>query len=203
MARDRGNWTQLIRLAKDVSSEVIELSALSGPELQPLLDFLRQSDSIDNFEHVSVHGPSKEWTHGTRALVADLLTLPPAIAGIVMHPDSMGKASYYEPLAERLWIENMDTRKNDGRTVEELVPFFDVLPEARFCFDIAHAGLHDPTMGLAFELLDAFGDRLAEVHLSSIRPSGEHVRLREADFELFEPVLKRCAGVPWILEAPL
>ena len=57
-------------------------------------------------------------------------------------------------------------------------------------------------MGLAHELLDAFADRLAEVHVSSIEPDGEHVPLRAADAEAFLPVLERCVGVPWVLEAP-
>jgi hypothetical protein len=58
-------------------------------------------------------------------------------------------------------------------------------------------------MGLAHELLDAFADRLAEVHVSSIEPDGEHVPLRAADAESLLPVLERCAGVPWVLEAPV
>jgi hypothetical protein len=96
----------------------------------------------------------------------------------------------------------MDTRKDDARTVVELERYFTLLPAARFCFDVAHAQLHDPTMGLAHELLDAFGDRLVEVHLSSIEPSGAHVPLRAEDAETFQPVLERCVGVPWVLEAP-
>jgi hypothetical protein len=51
-------------------------------------------------------------------------------------------------------------------------------------------------------LLDAFADRLAEVHISSIERDGEHVPLRAVDAEAFLPVLERCVGVPWVLEAP-
>jgi hypothetical protein len=39
-------------------------------------------------------------------------------------------------------------------------------------------------------------------HVSSIEPDGEHVTLRAADAEAFVPVLSRCVGVPWVLEAP-
>jgi hypothetical protein len=96
----------------------------------------------------------------------------------------------------------MDARKDDARTVAELARYFDALPDARFCFDVAHAQLNDPSLRLAHELLDAFGDRLAEVHVSSIEPDGDHVPLRAPDAEAFLPVLERCAGVPWVLEAP-
>jgi hypothetical protein len=56
---------------------------------------------------------------------------------------------------------------------------------------------------LAHELLDTFTDRLAEVHVSSIERDGEHVGLRATDAEAFLPVLERCVGVPWVLEAPV
>ena len=41
----------------------------------------------------------------------------------------------------------------------------------------------------------------AEVHISSILPSGTHVALDRDHLNVFEPVLRRCVGVPWILEA--
>jgi hypothetical protein len=150
-----------------------------------------------------VHGPSKGWA-GTPAALADALaSLPAQVEGIVMHPETLGDPAAFAALGGRLWLENMDTRKPDARTPDELARFFHALPAARFCFDVAHAQLHDPTMALAHELLDAFGDRLVEVHLSSITTDGTHVPLRPRDAEAFAPVLERCIGVPWVLEAPL
>lgn len=189
--------------AQRVSSDVVELSALSGAELPGLCEFLESGAMHDApFRHVSVHGPSKGWRRPVGHLVETLLGLPAAVAGVVMHPDSMGPPELYAVMGRRLWLENMDTRKNEARTVAELERFFDALPEAGFCFDIAHAWLHDPTMELAHSLMDAFGDRLTEVHLSSIESNGQHVPLRAADVERFLPVLERCTGVPWVLEAP-
>jgi hypothetical protein len=57
-------------------------------------------------------------------------------------------------------------------------------------------------MGLASELLDAFGSRLRHVHVSSLSGELHHVPLSEEDEALFLPVLERCLDVPWILEAP-
>lgn len=204
MADSRGDWPRLLEEAGRVSGTLIELSALSGAELLPLSAFLAaEPASISGFDRVSVHGPSKEWERSTTELVDALLDLPSDVAGVVMHPDSMGELAPYKVLGNRLWLENMDTRKGDGRTVTELDKYFAALPDAGFCFDIAHARLHDPGMTLAHELLDAYEDRLAEVHLSSIEADGTHVPLRAADLEPFAPVLERCGGIPWILEAPL
>ena len=198
-----GNWEAMIAEARAVSPRAVELSALSGWELPELLVFLTTADAPLDFAAVSVHGPAKGWDLGPEALAGVLAELPHEVAGVVMHPETLADCDAYSSLGARLWLENMDTRKLDARTVPELERYFRLLPDARFCFDIAHAWLHDPSMKLAHDLLDAFGDRLAEVHLSSIEPSGRHVPLTVRDAEVFGPVLDRCLGVPWILEAPL
>jgi hypothetical protein len=201
MVGARGDWPRLTAAAETCSLDVVELSALSAEELPSLLRFLADAGSLP-FGHVSVHGPSKGWDGTPAALATALASIAPYVDGIVMHPETLGDVGAFADVGGRLRLENMDTRKDDARTVAELARFFDALPEARFCFDVAHAQLHDPGMGLAHELLDAFGDRLAEVHVSSITPGAEHVRLRSADAEAFLPVLERCVGVPWVLEAP-
>lgn len=202
MVGARGDWPRLVAAAESCSLDVVELSALSAGELPGLLRFLSEAGSLP-FGHVSVHGPSKGWDGTPAALAAALSAIPAFVDGIVMHPETLADATPFADLGARLRLENMDTRKCDGRTAEELARYFEALPDARFCFDVAHAQLHDPSMGLAHELLDAFGERLAEVHISSIEPDGEHVPLRAADAEAFLPVLRRCVGVPWVLEAPV
>jgi hypothetical protein len=197
----RGDWPRLMAAAETCSLDVVELSALSAGELPSLLRFLADAGSLP-FGHISVHGPSKGWDGTPAALATALGSIPAYVDGIVLHPETLGDVTAFADLGGRLRLENMDTRKDDARTVSELARFFDALPSARFCFDVAHAQLHDLGMGLAHELLDAFADRLAEVHLSSIQPDGEHVPLRSADAEAFLPVLERCVGVPWVLEAP-
>jgi sugar phosphate isomerase/epimerase len=135
-------------------------------------------------------------------MVAMLERLPPSIDAVVVHPDAIGDPSLYRPLGRTLVIENMDTRKGDGRTADELAPFFEELPDAGLCFDIAHAKSVDASMAEGAAILDAFGDRLRHVHLSSLDPQCHHVPLTDEDDSLFAPLLSRCRDVPWILEAP-
>jgi sugar phosphate isomerase/epimerase len=203
MVGARGDWPRLVAAAETCSLDVVELSALSAEELPGLLRFLDEAAAAGlPFGHISVHGPSKGWDGTPAALASALGAIPAFVDGIVLHPETLGDVAAFAGLGARLRLENMDTRKRDARTVAELARYFDALPHAHFCFDVAHAQLHDPSLGLAHELLDAFADRLAEVHISSIEPDGEHTPLRAADAEAFLPVLERCTGVPWVLEAP-
>jgi hypothetical protein len=203
MVGARGDWPRLVAAAESCSLDVVELSALSAEELPSLLRFLDEAELGGlPFGHVSVHGPSKGWDGTPAALGAALAAIPAFVEGIVLHPETLGDAAAFVALGGRLRLENMDARKPDARTAAELARFFAALPDARFCFDVAHAQLNDPSLALAHELLDAFGERLAEVHISSIEPDGDHVPLRAADAEAFLPLLERCVGVPWVLEAP-
>jgi sugar phosphate isomerase/epimerase len=203
MVGARGDWPRLVAAAERCSLDVVELSALAAEELPGLLRFLDEAVLGGlPFGHVSVHGPSKGWDETPATLASTLDALPEFVEGIVLHPETLGDPGAFARLGGRLRLENMDARKHDARTVAELAPFFEALPEAGFCFDVAHAQLNDPSLALAHELLDAFGERLAEVHVSSIDPDGDHVPLRAADAEAFLPVLERCVGVPWVLEAP-
>lgn len=197
----RGDWAAQVDAAMEVSPFAIELSALSEPELPSLSDFLRTGPTLP-FRYISLHGPSKSLAGDEEGLVAALMVLVGYVDAIVMHPDTIDDPTLFRPLGHKLLLENMDLRKETGRDVGELEPAFCELPDAGFCFDVAHAWSIDPEMSVAAELLDAFGPRLRHVHLSSLSEGLHHVPLGEEDEELFAPTLRRCLDVPWILEAP-
>ncbi len=198
---DRGNWPVLARRAAEQSTLAAELSALSEPELPALLDYLQQADGLP-FLFVSIHGPSKQREMPEARLVEILLHLRSKADVVVLHPDAMHDLPEYERLGSLLAVENMDSRKNLGQTVEQLEPIMDALPDARLCFDIAHAKAVDPTMAEGARILDRWLDRLSHVHVSSLDGGCHHVPLTRRDEELFGPLLERCRDVPWILEAP-
>jgi hypothetical protein len=195
----RGRWADLVGAAKSTSTFAAELAALSEPEFGALHDFLLHSGPLP-FHYLSVHAPVKERKASDADLVSWLEDLPVTVSSIVTHPDTIRDPAPYRSLGRRLIIENMDNRKGDGRTVDEMARHFAQLPDAGFCFDIAHAWSIDPSMGLADELLDHFGSRLRQVHLSSLE-NGRHVPVLPEHEVLFAPILDRCRDVPWILEA--
>lgn len=201
MTDRRGDWPALIDDAAGISSFAIELSALSEPELPGLLGFLEDAPQLP-FHFVSVHAPSKQRAMDEDDLVSLLLRIPAWIDAIVIHPDTIVDPTPYRRLGRRLAIENMDTRKPEGQSASDLTAIFDELPEASFCFDVAHAKDVDPTMGEAGRILDTHFSRLSHVHLSSLDAESHHVSLSAEDQDLFKELLARCKDVPWILEAP-
>jgi sugar phosphate isomerase/epimerase len=76
----------------------------------------------------------------------------------------------------RIMVENLD---RGFATVEDLKPVLDAAPEAGFHLDVGHANLG---LGLGGSnrtaaLLQAFGDRLAHVHVSDNRGGAEDLHL--------------------------
>jgi sugar phosphate isomerase/epimerase len=202
MEQLRGNWEAQVEAAWQVSSFAIELSALSEEELPSLTEYLYRTPSLP-FRYISIHGPSKGREMDEERLIFALSQLARRANAFVMHPDTIEDLALYRRLGPKLLLENMDARKAGGRTRDELEASFAELPEAGFCFDIAHAWSIDPGMSVAKDLLDGFRGRLRHVHLSSLSEDLRHVPLSEEDEELFSPILSRCLDVPWIFEAPI
>ncbi|MEZ5394389.1 MAG: hypothetical protein R2724_16360 [Bryobacterales bacterium] len=69
----------------------------------------------------------------------------------------------------------MDKRKAGARA-QRLQRVFEAVPAAGFCFDIGHARQVDPTMIEARWLLEAFADRLREIHISEVNTASKHYR---------------------------
>lgn len=181
----------------------VELSALRAHELSPLLQAV-PALGLDGFEHVSVHAPSAFTAAQEPAIAAALRPVAGRGWLVIVHPDTLHDLRLWRPFGEQLCIENMDVRKPVGRTVQELLPLFARLPRASFCFDIAHARQCDPSMTQAARLLEAFGDRLAEVHVSELDAQSRHVRLTPAGIRACRTVAGLIPPeVPAIIEAPV
>lgn len=180
----------------------VELSALSEPELPALVAWLDEQSSLP-FQWAAAHGPTKQREMPESELVAILMSLTRHVEVVVLHPDTIEDVAIYRQLGSKLAIENMDARKPVGQHVDELQDVFRELPDARLCFDLAHASAVDETMAEGQLILDRLGSRLSHLHLSSLDDKCHHVALTPEDEDRFGPLLDRCRDVPWILEAPL
>ncbi|MCP9491152.1 MAG: sugar phosphate isomerase/epimerase [Solirubrobacteraceae bacterium MAG38_C4-C5] len=196
----RGDWPSLIEQATALSLRAIELAALSEEELPGLLAYLDDEPSLP-CDYVSVHAPSKGRRMAEEELVSLLDDLPPWIETVVAHPDTFEVPERWNRLGRRLAVENMDRRKPAGRTAQEMATVFAMLPDASLCFDIAHSWAIDSSMAEGQAILDRFGCRLRQLHVSSLDSAQHHVPLTQEDEELFSSLLDRCRDVPWILEA--
>lgn len=197
-----GDAPRALALLAGTGARAVELSALRLAEVAPLLAALPGLD-LSGYAHVSVHAPSRFDAREEPRLVEALAAAIPAAWPIVLHPDTIHDARAWRPLGARLCLENMDKRKAHGRTAAELARFFEALPDASFCFDVGHAHQIDRTMTDAFELLDALGARLAELHVSEVSAAGRHDPLSRSAIAAFRKIAAWVPeGVPLIVESP-
>lgn len=181
----------------------VELSALRFAELPPLVAALDGLD-LSSFSYVSVHAPGT-LAAGEEARAVELLA---AVAErgwpIVLHPDAVHRFERWAGFGRLLLIENMDGRKPAGRTAAELARVFERLPDAALCLDVGHARQVDASMAEARRILEAFGGRLRQLHVSDVGPGGEHSRLTPEAVVAFRGVAGLVPeGVAAILEGPV
>jgi hypothetical protein len=196
----RGDFRSALATLHRFHVGVVELSALRVEELEPLVSAIPNLD-LAEFTFVSLHAPSRFDKKDEDLIVHRLASVATQGFPVVVHPDVIYSPDKWAALGCRLLIENMDKRKPVGRSVAELQEFFLPLPAARFCFDVGHARQVDPSMTEAVLLLDAFRDRLAEIHMSEVNTASRHDPISRNAVTAFSRVLSKIPeDIPVILE---
>jgi hypothetical protein len=197
----RGDVRAALELLDPRRTGAVELSALRTYELGPMLESIPHLP-LAGYRHIAVHAPSTFDARDEQVIAESLLPVAKRGWLIVLHPDAIYDHVLWRPFGDRLCIENMDRRKSCGRTVEELGPVFERLPQASFCFDVAHARQCDTSMTEAYRLLSAFGDRLEQVHVSELDADSHHVRLTRTGIRACQEIADFVpVHVPVIIEA--
>jgi hypothetical protein len=200
---ERDDWAAAAGRAAREGWAAIELTALTEERFAALELFLKgDEDAFSGFERVSIHAPTA-FRESSAADVVAALCAGTADSDVILHPDVYSGEGSVVKLGARAVFENMDCQKTFGRDVDDLRIVFDRFANAGFCLDVAHCRTNDETLALAHELLDAFGERLRQVHVSGIEPDGTHRPTTSADLDSYAGVLNRCTAVPWLLEAEL
>jgi hypothetical protein len=157
----------------DKPVQAVELSALRQEELPLLVEHLDELD-LRQFRYIAFHAPSS-LDESFEPVALHLLQRVCAYGWpIIVHPDAIHDVARWAVLGELLCIENMDKRKDVGRTAAALDEFFRILPNAGFCFDIGHARQVDPTMSEAALMLQRFRNRLRQLHVSEVGTESKH-----------------------------
>jgi hypothetical protein len=195
-----GDFRRGLALQSGRGLNAVELSALRDVELVPLVDSIPQLD-LTAFAYISFHAPSRISTLSELEIIRILAGGVPAQWPIIVHPDVIKDVRAWEELGNRLCIENMDQRKPVGRAPEELRPFFERLPEARLCLDLAHARQVDPTMSIAYHIIEEFGDRLVQLHVSDVNDESRHVAINAASIVAYQRIAPYLPACPWIIES--
>jgi hypothetical protein len=100
-----------------------------------------------------------------------------------------------------LCIENMDKRKEVGRTAVELRRHFRELPDASMCLDLAHARQVDPTLGIAREIIREYGEKIVKLPLSELDVKSHHEPLSTAAVWAIREIAHPLPHCPVILES--
>jgi hypothetical protein len=169
----KGDFSSALENLRPYHLQAVELSAIRLPELEVLVRSLSQLD-LTGYDFVSFHAPSKFEPAEEPWVIEQLAKVAHQGIAVVVHPDVILDPSPWCQFGQVLLLENMDKRKPVGRTARDLEELFAGFPDARFCFDIAHARQVDPTMIEARLILERFAGRLAEVHISELNTRSQH-----------------------------
>src|ERR1019366_6360529 len=181
-----GNFQEGLRLMRGTSMTAVELSALRLPELPVLMSALPKLD-LEQFTYRSVHAPSRFSADEEDGVIEPLRQIAVGWP-IITHPDTIHDAAKWAGFGPQLALENMDRRKADGRSAGELHRWFDRLPEAKLCFDLAHSHQCDRTMTEAFRILRDFSDRICQLHISELDSAGHHFPLSYGSIQAFSEI---------------
>jgi len=195
-----GDFRKALVLMAGKNLPAVELSALRVAELPDLIDAIPFL-GLREFRYVAVHAPSSFDVDQEIEIVGLLRQIRPEWK-IILHPDTIHNPECWRVFGDQLLLENMDRRKPDGRSAEELARWFEKLPSAQLCFDLAHAQQLDTTMTESYVILKRFGERLGQIHISQLDSSSHHrplsvgsVRAYSEISWLFPP------DVPFIIES--
>lgn len=196
----RGDFRRALRSLRAHACKAVELSALRDHELTELMKGAPDLD-LGQFEYVSVHAPSR-FMHLEESTAAELLRpCIPREWPVILHPDAIGDHGCWREFGSLICLENMDRRKDSGRTAQELTRHFDALPKARLCLDLGHARHVDPSMTVARHILRDFGDRLTQLHLSELDTRASHRPLSIATVCAVAELADHLPEVPVIIES--
>lgn len=195
------DFERALKILDPTCARAVELSALRIKELPVLLSALPEilPGLRQRYDYISFHAPTN--FENEESVVRDLALVADLGINVIVHPDTIQDVYLWSQLGPRLCLENMDSRKSTGRTAEELREFYEKLPEAVLCFDIAHARQFDATMTEAVRIIEEFRGRLAQVHLSEVNSKGRHFAMSFAAKRAYEPFAEILAGAPVIIES--
>jgi len=127
-------------------------------------------EDLGSFDYISLHAPviqygknsETEFVFSKLNKINDLRKLDL----VVFHPDTVEDFSVFNNLNFPVGFENMDNRKVNYKTVEEMQKLLEMNPSYGMVLDVNHIYTNDKSMVLAREFFKKCGSRIKEIHLS-------------------------------------
>jgi hypothetical protein len=172
----KGDFRAALAMIEQCELDAVELSALRIVEMPALLQVLPEL-GLKRYQHVTVHAPSRFEPEQEARIAEQLGRVADLVSGFIVHAEVIVDPAPWRALGSKVLVENADGRKRTGRTLEEFQCVMDQLPDARVCFDVAHAHQVDSSMLEARRLIRAFRDRIAQLHVSQLNHECQHQAL--------------------------
>lgn len=176
---------EMAKLFKSIECNAVELSFGTFGVLKEFNITDGLLETLSKYELVTIHAP---WAEGARydknstAAINKLKEICSVqkIYGIVLHPNTVDDYTLIEKSGLPFLIENMDNKARCGTHPSE---FEKLKKDYNFGFvlDLQHAYMHDPTMQLAGELMEAMEGRIREFHVSGELKGKPHSLLHHSD----------------------
>ena len=199
----KGNYELALDMLTNSNSNVVEISSLRESELERIISSFDEL-FLKKYKYISFHAPSKLKVYSELQLVNQLKKITKKNIYIIVHPDIICDFSLWQSFGSLLCIENMDMRKAIGRTTQDLAEIFYHLPNASFCFDLAHVRQVDPTMIEALDMVKKFGEKIKQLHISVVNSKSLHESLTLEAIIDYRKIAKYInKDTPIILESPI
>jgi len=190
------NKADLIKYVQQLNIGGIEI-AFCCKELETTKFTEEQINWIKSLDYVSIHYPTKSKQENSLELLGkikyfyDLLNAK----AVVLHPDVLPEPEVLEKLDMAFCVENL----RRGFSINQLKKIFKKYPKLGFCLDVAHAMCWSEKE--TSRLIEAFKDKLVQVHFSASNLETDHISASDASdsfFRSIQPV--KGIDVPIIIE---
>jgi|AntRauTorcE11897_2_1112592.scaffolds.fasta_scaffold13269_3 sugar phosphate isomerase/epimerase len=189
-----------IKILRSTNTNAIEVHYRGEDSLNRIKETLKQ---IKEFKYRSMHAPSFIYRDNqeTRDLLDKVVKFYNLIGAslAVVHPDKVENWNVFNNYPDINWaVENMDEQKDRYTGVKDFVEFFKENDNWGMVLDLGHCKANDKTMKLAQDFIDAFKDRIKEIHLSGYEILHEPL-FRTKQKEIIKPCNQM--DVPIIIES--
>lgn len=176
-----GRRNEKIALATDLGCTAVEFGFHTG-NFDEVRQIIEHTD-LSLFHYTSIHAPCHK-RYDRNAETEQILSQTAALvelAGaqtVVLHPDVVDDWDVIVESGIPFAIENMDCRKDFGKTVDDMVWLHERtgLPVV---IDVNHCKTNDVSMKLAEDLVETFRGNIAEFHLSGYTEYHEPLHITE------------------------
>lgn len=171
---DKNSLSEKISFFSNLGCTAIELSWLDYARAEQFKNFL-DGINLENFSYRSMHGPVKiagvpffyqqdKTTFEILKSIEDFVKKY-QVQAVVIHPDRVKDWSVFGNYKIPIGIENMDSKKSEGRTMGDLENYFNQI-DAGLVMDVNHLYTNDKTLKLFDELYSKFQNKTKHFHLS-------------------------------------